>query len=442
MKDVIVRFLETISESIRIWMKFIMMPKRIQMILINVIAQLIWVCGLVILMGGITQAEQQSIKITVDSAAHTDYGLSYPITYKFSIPAVATNLTAYEKKALSDAWTQLPTKTTDDFFNGINAVRFDYTNDFAYVSVAFGDTSDIIYLIFKDSTGTLLSNVSFVKITDYYDNRVATCVITADDWIDDRNMNFKDVCDAHQSRQIWLSPGLVTGNIGSSTWLDIQADLDEGYVEPVAHSRTHPCTHPCTPYDYDSEINGSKQDIIDNLNLPALNKKGSTEYVYAWTAPCSCLSAGMMGKLGTYRYLESTGGNFSTNYGSFPSWDSTNGLYEAWNRYGYAEDETEAAMNSQWDTDYTAGNIYHLGRHPHKLNLTPGSNILNHLDYIKGKKDVWYVGMGHLFVYHYVKERNKVEIETIPDNSLPVELSSFTVTADDRQVTLRWVTQT
>ncbi|GAI74810.1 unnamed protein product, partial [marine sediment metagenome] len=39
---------------------------------------------------------------------------------------------------------------------------------------------------------------------------------------------------------------------------------DAGYIEVVSHSRTHPRN---VPYDdYDSEIGGSKQDIIDNLD--------------------------------------------------------------------------------------------------------------------------------------------------------------------------------
>ena len=349
-----------------------------------------------------------NFKITVDTTARADYGLSYPITYEFSLPAAATDLTVYEKKAISDSWTQIPTMTSDDFFNGVDAVRFDYTNDFAYVSVAFHSDSDDIFLLFKDSGRNLIEGVSFIQITNYYDNRKAACVITADDWIDRTHSYFKSACDAFQSRQIWFSPGLEPSALIATAWAEIQAELDEGYIEPVSHSRTHPNV----PYDdYDAEVGGSKQDIINNLNLPSLNKKGSAEYVYAWTAPYGQSDAMLRSKLGTYKYLEDTAGGFSKNYGSFPSWNATDNLYTTWNRWAFAENKTASEMNAKWDTDYAAGNIYHLGMHPIYLSWETGSEIVNHLDYIKGKKDVWYVGMGHLFVYHYAKEQKKVNIE-------------------------------
>ena len=64
-----------------------------------------------------------------------------------------------------------------------------------------------------------------------------------------------------------------TGGIDmtQAAWADLQSIIDTGYVEPASHSRTHSTI----PYsDYDSEICGSKNDIITNLEFPELNKKG------------------------------------------------------------------------------------------------------------------------------------------------------------------------
>ena len=47
-------------------------------------------------------------------------------------------------------------------------------------------------------------------------------------------------------------------------------------IEAVSHSRTHPFV---PYYDVESEVLGSKQDIIDNLNLVNHNRSGPNEYV-------------------------------------------------------------------------------------------------------------------------------------------------------------------
>ena len=70
--------------------------------------------------------------------------------------------------------------------------------------------------------------------------------------------------------------------LDSNSWSSIQNQLDLGFVEPVAHSRTHPQT----PYEnIESEVLGCKKDLIQNLNMPIYNRNGSNEYIYAWIAP-------------------------------------------------------------------------------------------------------------------------------------------------------------
>ena len=107
---------------------------------------------------------------SVDSTNHEEYGLTYPITYEFSIPSSSSNLEAYKRFSLSEAWIQIVEQSRNDYFNGIEAVRFDYAQNRAYISISFSDYSDTVYLVFKDSSGNEIVS-SFLGISDYYDNR-------------------------------------------------------------------------------------------------------------------------------------------------------------------------------------------------------------------------------------------------------------------------------
>ena len=77
------------------------------------------------------------IVITVNSQLHLTYGFAYPMTYAITIPPNSTQLSAFKKYSGNESWTQIQEKTKNDFFNGIEAVRYDYANNVAYVSIAF-----------------------------------------------------------------------------------------------------------------------------------------------------------------------------------------------------------------------------------------------------------------------------------------------------------------
>ena len=82
--------------------------------------------------------------ITLDPQIHIDYGLAYPLTYELSIPSNNDNLKVYRKFISRETWTMVEEKTSNDFFNGIEAVRFDYEQNIAYVSIGFSEISDSI----------------------------------------------------------------------------------------------------------------------------------------------------------------------------------------------------------------------------------------------------------------------------------------------------------
>ena len=356
-------------------------------------------------------------KISVNSAIHSDYGLTYPATYEFRLQTNVTAAKCYYRFTNTAAWMELPTKNENDFFNGINAARFDYVSHKAYISIGFSADTDEIYLKFTDGNSNEI-DCDFNAISKYYDDRRAVVTISADDWDGnyDRNLAFMNACDAFQDANIWLSVGVITtGHYDQGAppnYTAIQSQLDEGFLEVDSHSRTHTGV----PYlDYDSEIGGSKSDIIGNLTLPEIYGEGENEYVWAWIAPGGASDATARQTLATYNYLVDR--DAAGHYSVFSTWDSDNGLY---NRYGalLADEISLQQLNEDFDDFYWNGLIYHIYFHPYAPWVEDGGNwengvITQHLDYIKNRTTVWYVGLGALYAYHFVQERGIVQVEPV-----------------------------
>ena len=343
----------------------------------------------------------QTIIIT-DSLAHIDYGLKYPVTYEFEIPQDSENLNVYGKYNASQDWFLIDKKTSNDFFNGIEAVRFDHDENIAYVSVGFSILSDTIYIKIDNNINENI-HISFKRISKYYDNREAAVTITADDWADYSNEKFIQACQNFRSYNLWYSVAIITRWIDNqSTWNDIQGQLDDGLIEVVSHSRTHPNV----PYaDLEGEVLGSKQDIINNLNLINLNRSGSKEYVYAWVAPYGEYSEAIDTMTSNAKYLVSRLFYYNNIY--FSDWDSNlnkfnpvNASIEVGNSsYWGSTDINE--LNAAFDNAIDSKGIYHLITHPNILEWDKDFTS-SHLEYISNRKDIWYVGFGHLYLYHYI----------------------------------------
>ena len=343
----------------------------------------------------------QTIIIT-DSLAHIDYGLKYPVTYEFEIPQDSENLNVYRKYNASQDWFLIDKKTSNDFFNGIEAVRFNYDENIAYVSVGFSILSDTIYIKIDNNINKNI-HISFKRISKYYDNREAALTITADDWADYSNEKFIQACQNFRSYNLWYSVAIITRWIDNqSTWNDIQGQLDDGLIEVVSHSRTHPNV----PYaDLEGEVLGSKQDIINNLNLINLNRSGSKEYVYAWVAPYGEYSEAIDTMTSNAKYLVSRLFYYNNIY--FSDWDSNlnkfnpvNASIEVGNSsYWGSTDINE--LNVAFDNAIDSKGIYHLITHPNILEWDKDFTW-SHLEYISNRKDIWYVGFGHLYLYNYI----------------------------------------
>jgi len=350
---------------------------------------------------------------------HIDYGLSYPVTYKFSLSQGLENLNAYRKYEYSQDWNLIDEKNHDDFFNGIEAVRFDYDENIAYVSVAFSAISDTIYIKIENNNDENI-NALFVGACEYYDNRQAVVTITADDWADYCNEKFVQACQNFRSYNLWYSVAVITGWIwNQETWDDIQTQLDNGLIEVVSHSRTHPYT----PYvDVEGEVAGSKQDIINNLNLLNHNRSGVNEYVYAWVAPFGDYDAIIDTSTSNAKYLVSRLFYYNENY--FSNWnndlykfDPVGGSIELGNLdYWGSTDINE--LNTTFNNIIDSNGIYHLITHPNILDWDEDFTW-NHLEYISNRKDIWYVGFGHLFLYRFISSFIQDNGLSIIENPLP-----------------------
>jgi hypothetical protein len=342
------------------------------------------------------------VMVITDGQAHIDYGLTYPVTYEFNIPQDSEKLNVYRKYKDSQDWNLVEEKTSNDFFNGIEAVRFDYDGNIAYVSVGFSILSDTIYIKIENNINEN-TNAPFKRISEYYDNRQAAVTVTADDWADYSNEKFIQACQNFRSYNLWYSVAIITRWINDqNTWNDIQDQLDDGFIEVLSHSRTHPYV----PYaNLESEVVGSKEDIIGKLNLLNQNRSGSNEYVYAWVAPFGNYSEAIDTMTSKAKYLVSRmfyyeDNNFSNWNSDLNKFDPVGASIEVGNSsYWGSTDINE--LNGAFDNAIISNGIYHLVTHPNILEWDKNFTW-SHLEYISNRKDIWYVGFGHLYLYRFI----------------------------------------
>jgi len=95
--------------------------------------------------------QDKIFKISINEINHLNYGISYPITYVFDIPSSWTRAYVYYRYLDTDPWTLMNNKSSEEFFNGIDVSRFNFTDHKAYVSIGFSSVSHNIYLQLRHS---------------------------------------------------------------------------------------------------------------------------------------------------------------------------------------------------------------------------------------------------------------------------------------------------
>ncbi len=360
---------------------------------------------------------------------HLKYGLAFPLTYKFILPQGISGLIAKEKHSVSDSWQVIPEKHKDDTFNNIEAVRFNYNKNSAYVSAAFNG-NDSLFIEICDSAGNEIQ-ASYSGITKYYDNRKAAVTVTADDFASWYYSYEPYLLRLFRSYGLYVTVGVITTGMDSQSWSGLQSELDSGYVEAASHSRTH--SH--TPYsDPVGEVIGSAEDITSHIWMPGYFNVNRRQYVYTWIAPYGDYDSTVDSLLGTSSYLTARlYTNLDTTspriyiYGdsTFSNWDSKSNHFKpffptvelgapSWG----GGDTSLTSLNNLFDTIVAKGGIYHLMWHPQVI--YPDRNkryLLDHLKHISGNPDIWYVNLGPLYLYHMMQEENSSNTTVVSNSS-------------------------
>ena len=350
-------------------------------------------------------------QVSVNSSAHQAYELYYPVTYMFSIPAGSSDLAAQYRYNPSDSWTVLDPKTATDFFNGVNAARFDYENDKAYLSVAFTQESDLLFLRIVDNHGVEVP-LSYLGIPTYYDDRKAAVTISLDDWASYSDSDFNDAATILSAHHIFFTVGVITQR--DPDFNLIQHWVDSGWMEVASHSRTHPCTdNDYLASGYANEAANSRLDLLTSLTL-------THPYVSTFIEPCGFETPTLRQAIVDAGYLVTRGWGISSPQNTFSTWGSDDSYETAsytvdtWAAPWYTQDDMLLAqVNADFDAAYAEGGIYHLVDHPWQGRWFPGSTLDSHTQYISDRLDVWYAAFGDLYLYHYVQERGQVTVSSI-----------------------------
>jgi hypothetical protein len=394
-------------------------------VILTIITQLTWTPTVRAQSAGNTQYQ-----LTINAAAHSKYGLYYPVTYQFAMQSGLSGLTAQYRTNPTGIWQSLDTKTSADFFNGVNAARFDYAAGMAYLSVAFAANSDNLYLRVINSGGQEVS-LSYVGMPLYYDNRKAAATVSLDDWSSTSNTDFNNAATLLSAQHIHFTVAVETNQ--HPDWSIVQQWVNTGWMEVASHSRNHPCSE--ADYQglgYTSEIDGSKQDILSNVNLPY-------PYVLSYIEPCGVDSATIRQGIVAAGYLATRGYPVPPVQNTFAAWGS-DGSYQrvmysidTWAWPWYTQDAALLSQaNAAFDAAYAAGGIYHLVDHPWQGRWYAGYTLDAHGRYIANRRDVWYAAFGELYLYHYVQERGQVTIAPLgaaTPTSVPIATNTATPTS-------------
>ncbi|MDX1701921.1 MAG: T9SS type A sorting domain-containing protein, partial [Melioribacteraceae bacterium] len=214
------------------------------------------------------------------------------------------------------------------------------------------------------------------------------------------------------------------------TYNFVQNYINTGFVEAGAHSRTHPGYGAWE--NYDSEITGNKNDIISNLDMPALYRNGEHEYVYTWIAPHGYVDEIIDSLIGQNKILVNR--LYHDDFiDDFSEWNPESGSYYPFTvtrafdpprsvlGWGIGTNDIDN-LNGKFDEVLENGGVYHLMCHPNVMEWDKGYPWY-HLDHISNRGNVWYVGLGHLYLYHLAQENyiyqsvvNVAQNDDVPSN--------------------------
>jgi len=407
-------------------------------------------------------------RLSIDKTLWKKWSFKYPVTYVFNLSQAPRNAKVMWRSSINDSWAPLCVKKESDFFNGVDAVRFDKTNKKAYVSVGY-KTSHIIYLAFKN-----IATVTYDFTAKYYDNRKAAYTLSMDNWgmnnkrdlprsagssypgvqcsamTDDNGDKYQAATWAARLYQLPIS--VAINSIGrdqsnspcaDNIWPLINAELKKGGLEPAVHTRHHPYRlSDYLKYDgYAGEIIGCRDDLLARLtNIPygqhvyefilptgldneELETTCSGEFLFLrdWKNSDSPAGTTYVTWNTEYHYYGIGGFQTKTYDRVFEGLDPNGHKKDMQHKGRYYQTEVEA-LNAAVDKVFAAGGVFYAMWHPDRYlnsviydNADPpeegksGSSLVQHFKHISQRKDIWYAANGWLYLYHLNAAKTEVK---------------------------------
>ncbi|MBK8946869.1 MAG: T9SS type A sorting domain-containing protein [Ignavibacteriae bacterium] len=379
----------------------------------------------------ITENEKSEIIISVDPQMHIDYGFQFPLTYKFSVSDISNGIKIYNKFSIPENWDSLESISLD-YYNHHETVRIDSVNNLVFVSVGFKSYSDSIFLKAENNFNENLI-LTFQEITKFYDNREAAITASADDMAGWSQNKFNVTISNFLQYNLYLTLAMNTNGMSKDTYNFVQNKLNTGFIEAGVHTRTHPGW--AAYGDYDSEITGCKNDIINNLEMPELYRSGDREYVYSFIAPNGYFDEIIDSLIGQNKMLVNRlyHNNF---FDDFAEWNDESETYFPFtvtrafdppaSQLGWGIGTNDINnLNSKFDEVTAKGGVYHLMCHPNVMEWDK-TYPWEHLEHISNRTNFWYVTLGHLYLYHLAQD-NYVYENLVDINEEKLLSTNFTL---------------
>lgn len=331
--------------------------------------------------------EEQAFTFTLPDNIVQRFGCYYPITFIFTVPSGTTTSASY---SYGSTWIPLTKKTASDFYIGESCYRIDGLR--VLVSAPFAGHSKLYLKLSKSA--------SFSSIAKYYDDSKCVVVTSHDDYASSANISGGtagwNACVRNvqllQQYKVFGTLGVVAGRFATSAdWAIYNTWLQSGFIETGSHSWSHNAAG-WSSVNHADELSWSRNAILSHLQMPSFQG----QYVLSWLEPFG--NAWWPSELATYNYLvsRSTGTYSSSMTASYEAWDGT--IFTRAAIHFCVDGPPVSSMKASFDLAYSNGALYHVYWHP----MMAGNDFAGFeslLQYIGGRSDVWYTGLGLMYVY-------------------------------------------
>ncbi len=269
-----------------------------------------------------------------------------------------------------------------------------------------------------------------VRTTEYYDDRQMPVVWIGDDWEARFHKEFINASYWAKKHKVVFSGGFNPAGrdgikeLNETHYNEIQEYIDKGFLTIESHGWSHAYPE-ARDYDADLEIGHIKNVLEEQLVFPDYMRYNDTNYMLGHIEPWGTTSYETKYALSEYGYLVSRG-TFRSISTFFPDWNHTIDSYGLFNRIGVtaardADPEEPTRWNSGFDNNYENKKPYIIYNHPWYPVFDgfndPDLGFIKHLEYIGGRTNVWYVGLGALASYRYLESVMPPIIDVITDRT-------------------------